>query len=411
MSLVPAALLFGAFALPSHREPRPSTSRYRALIASTCFGLAVVALLAPSVLAADLQRTVDELRVFARDKNDSAHFQQRLDQALRQHPLEPAVALYAADHAVRVGDPSAPRWISYTMQRAPGWASPHLIAASWLHRLGHTDQALLEVRSAETLQKGSAKDVVCAWIRPNTRASDLKRAAPLNNDAAGFYNRAASCPSTTAALRTELDELVLQGDPTNPSAAIRKARSLLARGDSKAASQLLKSAVLAAPANASLALEEAELLLSSGDAEGAQKSLELARKRGCDLHTPSTLTLEAKIFAALGDRKQMQEILLALRGDASGDPQKLASAERLRGELEASQGQIEAALSAYESADAHWPKSDARLRAATLAENHGRTMQAIRSYEILCRRDHTSSACKRAETLSKQRATPATLGK
>lgn len=355
-------------------------------------------LLAPRVIGGDTQSQADRL-TRAMQVDDDAAFQRTLDEALKQHPTEPVFPLLAGAHALRRNDPKAPKWLSISMIEAPGWGSPHLLAAEWLTRRGRLDQALLEIREAESRTPGAARDLVCEVIRTHGDMAHLERAAPTNGQVR-FYDRAVSCVGIEEDLRAAIDARILMIEPTYVSAVIRRAKRLNAQGDPDQASTLLDAALSAHPDSHRLWVMLAQAHISAGQPERALVDLDRAVKQGID--GTELLAIRARVFAALGDRESMAATLTRLRGLAKGNGRMLAAARLLEGDLEASVGNVEGALEAYRSADHADPSSSALHNAALLALRSGRRRQAYQAYRELCRRDASSAACKRRDEIGRE---------
>jgi len=352
---------------------------------------AACVLLAPRVTGGDTQSQADRL-TRAMQAGDDADFQRTLDEALKQHPTEPVFPLLAGAHALRRNDPKAPQWLSISMIEAPGWGSPHVLAAEWLNRSGRLDQALLEVREAESRTPGAARNLICEIVRTHRDVAHLERAAPTNGQVR-FYDRAASCVGLEEELREAIDARILSIELTHVSAVTRQAKRLNVRGNSDQASALLDAALSAHPESGRLwAMLAATHILDRALEQGIE---------GNEL-----LVTRARAFAALNDRESMIATLTRLRGLAKGNARKLAAARMLEGDLEASVGNVEGALEAYREADRADPSSSALHRAAVFAARMGRRRQAYKAYRELCRRDSSSAACKRRDEIGRELGAP-----
>lgn len=376
----------------AHRAPKR-----RLFILWTVF-LIGSCLLAPHVIGGDTQFQADQL-TRAMEAGDEAGFQQTLERALKQHPTEPVFPLLAGAHAVRRNDPRALQWLSVTMIEAPGWGSPHVLAAEWLNRLGRLDQALLEVREAENRTGGAGRDLVCEILVAHQDIAHLERAAPIDA-AVRFYDRAAACVGLQEELREAIDARILSIDSTHVSAVARQAKRFKQRGDTDRASALLDAALTAHPDSSRLWAALAATHIAAEQPEIALADLDRAVESG--IESKELLVTRARVFAALDDRESMIATLTRLRGLARGDGGKLAAVQLLEGDLEASLGNVESALEAYRAADQADRDSPALHKAAALAARTGRQRQAYQAYRELCGRDSNSAACKRRDEIGRQ---------
>lgn len=403
---VVAAAGLGALAAPSNEGgplPRDAgRSTKRSLVALAAVLSVAVVLFAPRTVGGDT-RALSETLARATETGDDRVFQKTLKEALRRHPSEPVFPLLAAAHGLRTGDPSAPRWLSIAMAEAPGWASPHLLAARWLRQIGRSEQALLEIREAERRTPGVSLELLCEILRGDSAIEVLEVAAPSTSDAA-FYDRATRCSGLDEGFRSAIDEQVLSMDSTHPGAAARKANRLTQRGEVDAAIALLTEALVVHPEDARLWVRLVSAHLADRSPRSALEALDRAAAQGVD---PEVLLVpRARVYAALGDGEGMQAALSRLRGLARGNSKQLAASYVLEGDLEASNENIERALDAYRTADRVDPTSPALSKAAALAERAGLRTQAYQAYRELCIRHPGGFACQRRDQLSRRLGAP-----
>ena len=397
---VVAAAALGALLAPNQDgsvDVDSSHTKWRLITLGAAL-LAAGVSLAPRVIGGDTQAQADQL-TRAMQAGDDADFQRRLEKALKQHPAEPVFPLLAGAHAVRRNDPRAPQWLSVAMIEAPGWGSPHVLAAEWLHRRGHLDQALLEMREAESRTGGAARDLVCEILTAHQDIAHLERATP-DDAPVRFYDRAASCVGLQEELREAIDARILSIESTHVSAVARQANRFKLKGDTDQASALLDAALSAHPESSRLWAALAATHIAAEQPELALADLDRAVASG--IESKELLVTRAKVFAALDDRESMIATLTQLRGLAKGNAPKLALARLLEGDLEASLGSVERALEAYREADRADPSSPGLRKAAALADRTGQRSRAYQSYRELCRRDSRSTACKRRDELGRQ---------
>jgi len=396
--VVVVAALLGT-ALPAQAA---SDGRHARTLSLACFGVfvAVFAALSPRVLQSDTQSIVDRLTQYMQ-ADDQARFEATLRHGLALHPGEPALALLAGAYAGRKRHPDAARWLSIVMDEAPDWAAPHAIAARLLVAEGRTDQALLEIREAESRRPGSASEVICELLIRSPRMEYIERSAPDRDQRIAFFNRtAASCGRVPADLRAAIDAAILKDEPTNPGAALREGQRLTNSGRADEAIDLLERAVGSNPDDVTLWLAIIRGHLQAGDAVAARSVLDRASSRHLDARALSEA--KARVEAGLGETEAMRATLVQLRGRAEGDVSLIARSFVLEGELEASLGHIDAALAAYEAADAASPTVPALQHAARLALDSGRPSFARRVYQVLCRRQPGGPACTQEAKLSKE---------
>lgn len=394
IAVVVAAMLGSLLPAPntSHESP---VLRVPTTLAAV-FAVVLVAL-GPSVLGSDTQSIVDEL-TRAMESDDEERFRAALARGLALHPAEPAFPLLAGTYAGSRTDADAPRWLSVAMEEAPGWAAPHLVAAQLLLDEGLFDQALIEIREAEERHPGSGQSMVCEVLTRSPSLNPLERAAPGGDLRVPYLDRAAACQGLPATLRAEIDAVILQSDPTRPSAVLRQVRRLVSQGQGAEAEALLERSLADNPDDVRLWVAITTARLSGGDIAAAASALDAARARGLDSR-PLTES-QARLEAAQGQTEQMRATIGRLRGQSRGEARLVAASFLVEGDLEASLGNVDEALAAYEAADVANPRTPALQRAAKLAEKAGRHSRARRFYQQLCRRQPNGPSCAEEDRMS-----------
>jgi len=379
-----AALLLGAVVWPRDLPPA------RAFVPPAPqlgLGLAVVGacgllLLGPRVARVDLHGVEEALRASI-EAGDHSTFEDRLEEAMRAHPSEPALPMLAAVEASRRSDPSILRWINRAMQLAPGWAAPHALTAYWLAQRGRIDQALLEVREAESRAPGSTGALVCLLRRADPRPAAPWRAAPEGPGRSTFLDRAAACPDLDAARAEAIDRALLDEAAPPLQAVLRQARRELDAGRPAEARALLDAQRTHHPRSIRVTLLRVRAMTALGDVEGALRALREAQTWSPD--RSSLLEEEARIHAAAGDEEGMHDALARLRGASGGRGPALAEAYVLEGDLERGREHPERALRAYEAAHRHDPDALLPLRkVASVAESLGLYVRAESAARRLC---------------------------
>jgi hypothetical protein len=315
------------------------------------------------------------------------------ERELRLHPAEPILALAAAEAAARSQSPAAAAWINRAQSVAPRWSAPHLTAARWLISLGKVDQAVLEVRAAETTHAGSAEALVCSLRKNGYGTQALIRAAPPGSPGAKFFNRAVLCANSNEAENEVLDHEALRRDPQLSVVARRQARRLINQGDITEAIDLLAS--IREPDQATRA-RLAHAHLRNGQPE---RGLEALRPVLASTSHPDLLRAAATIYAATGEYDAVARVGARMRAVALTDPVSLARSELFLGALYEKHGQLTSALRSYESAIRFQETPQTLGAVARTAERLGHRTRALAAYRRLCRLEQTE-ACAQAERLA-----------
>lgn len=395
---VVAAAVLGAVA----ESPRVGS---RAPLRNFCLAASVFAfvgaLLAVSMHGRDLFTLERRARAaLERGDDDAAGAFARRGLAL--HPSEPIFALVGAEVAVRKNEPSAGRWINRAQDLGPLWSAPHLLAARWLFSLGQMDQALIEIREAEALRPGSARETICTLLVARQDPAIALRAAPKGIAGAQLLDRAARCLPLQSPVAVTIDQSARELDATLPGPATRQARRLLAADrPSDAVELLLQLPELDIASRRILA----EAYVRADDPESAAEviaPLIHLRKVPSDV-----LRTAASVFLILDDERSFQLVTSRLRGQTGGKAQLLAEVELFLGELYETHRRYASALRAYEDSNNAHPSRKALVAIARSAEAMGNRQRALLTYRHLCRSDGGKGpACVSAEELAKPRGLP-----
>jgi len=105
-------------------------------------------------------------------------FESLLADALAGYHQDPVFTLLASGRAVANRTPKAGAWLNLVMQRAPGWASPHLQAAVWLEGFNRLDQAALELSLAVDRDSAFSRTAMCEFISRHPQVDLIWQAAP-----------------------------------------------------------------------------------------------------------------------------------------------------------------------------------------------------------------------------------------
>jgi tetratricopeptide (TPR) repeat protein len=306
------------------------------------------------------------------------------------HPSEPSFPLIGAGVAVAQGEEAAPTLINRAMELAPGWASPHELAASWLLRRGRSDQALLEVREAAVRDHKAAGAILCRMLGGNAPATIAFRAAPDGREGIPLLENAAKCLAPDPARAEVVDAEILRRDPSALEPQLRRVRRLLVQTDARGAEREARALAARHPESDAVIAAWAETLLAIGQPAGALDTVRDAQERGGDMET--LLRIEARAHAALDDADAMREAVERLRILAAGDARHLAEAMRLRATLEAELGNQAQALEVLENAQRLDPRRSTLVRIARLAETLGARERARRAYAELASEEPETAA-------------------
>ena len=363
-----------------------------------CTVISVVSLLGAALALSLHGRDVFTLEMRSRaalEQENHTEARELVRDGLSLHPSEPILGLAGAEVAVREHDPSAGRWINRAQALAPLWSAPHLLAARWLFSLGEMDQALIEIREAETLRPGSARVTICSLLREGKDPAIALRAAPPGAEGAKFLDRAALCLPIQSPAAIAIDEAGRARDPTLPAPATRQARRF--RRDDRpleAVEVLRRVPKLDVEGTRTLA----EAYMQANDATAAARTIApLLSQRTVP---SSVLRTAASIYLATGHDSDVQMVASRLRGQTSGKAKPLADVELFLGQLYESHRRYALALKAYEDSALAQESRTALVAIARVAEAMGNRERALLTYRRLCRFDGgKGEACASAQEL------------
>ena len=305
-----------------------------------------------------------------------------VDRGLALHPSEPIFALSGAELAVREGDPSAARWLNLAQSLAPLWSAPHLLAARWLFSIGKMDQALVELRKAESLQPGSARETICTLLREAQDPAIALRAAPEGPAGVRLLDRSAQCLPLQSPVAVAIDEEARRLDPNTIGPTSRQARRLLAAGRPAEAAELLSSLSELDIGSTKIL---AEAYLRSDDVGAAENAIAAVLRRP---RLPAdVLRTAASIYARTGNDEELDSVASRLRGLTSGKRDALADVEFFLGRLYESNQRPALALSSYQSSLRSKETREALEAVARTASAVGDRPRALSAYRRLCRLD------------------------
>ena len=321
-----------------------------------------------------------------------------IDAGVRNHPLEPGVVLIGAWQALRTSHPRAGRWLNRSMELAPEWAGPHLLAARWLWSIGARDQAALELREAETLLEGHGVSTACEWARADetTAATLALRAAPVDaTTGARFLERIAQCAGSRSATAEAIDRELLDRGADLAGPHVRQA----ARTDDGAerAIYLQRAVERVEGADARREIQVAlARALSRADRAGEAASL-LDRLDG----PHDRPWLEARVEAAILGAEDADEddLVQSLKGLAHGSPTELARIHVFLSRIRARGGELHQSLADLERASRLAPDPRTTREIAVTAESAGNLGRAARAYGELCGDSPGSNDCRQLERL------------
>lgn len=400
IAVVAVALI--AFAL----APSPSEQRHRSSseasngprqmsFAVLVFAALSASLVAPRASTLDLPESEDRIRTTLRERRDA---RTELRSALTLHPSEPVFALLAAADASMRSDRSALRWINRAMALAPHWTSPHLVAADWLRRHGATDQALLEIREAATLNPRGVSGTFCRILLGSPSLDTVLRAAPAGDDALVFMNLAASCPGISKQLEGDIDAKISADFPRFLPARQRLARRLVAAAEFEQAIAILEESMRIDPHDIRTRLSLGDARLQADRPAAALDAIRDAQPSNVN-DAAAVIRIRIRATAALHDESAMEEAIAELRGLTGGTPRTLANALSFIANVEARRGNFAAAMRYETEAYRSYPQEASMLAVARAAERLGDSSRAYQAYGEVCRRFGTASACSSRDRL------------
>lgn len=387
IGIVASAALAAATArrTPSTTASERSITTPRALVISAVvLALALAITRSGTSLERDMRALRDSLVA-----QDFVDFDARVASALRMHPRNPALALYAAAAArVRDRDETVP-WLNLAMRSASAWWSPHQEAARFFQQRRRFLQAAHEAKIVADTSRDHGLQLACELAHRGMPARHLARIAPSTAPGA-FLARVVTCaPAPTAA--SLHDTLMTWRKP--PVASFTRAFSAaVAARDPEALDALVRRGRGLHPRSATFALEAARALGTIG--RHAEAHAELRRARGLGAPPAETSLVEATTYAAQRDVARMRRALAAYRDAQPSDLDVLARAEVTTAQLELHAGSPSAAIRAYERA--FELNGDASHLAAivVIAEQSRFGARGLVARRQLCAQEPTHTLCR-----------------
>lgn len=386
--LMAVATLLAAAALEPHESATtrvPAKARPSAWLAVPAV-TSVITLMGLPLLGTDLPTRREAIEA-AIQRRDWPEADARVEQALRERPGEPALVLLGAAARAQRDDPSAVAWLNGAMRLAPRWSSPHLVAAEWLVRHGHPNQAWLELREVERRDPMRSVPSGCVLLVSTRSADEAIRVMGAESGGNGYLETMVEyCHDASPEAVARLDAHLLEGG--EPGARVRAARQAIQAEDAARALVLLDGLP---EDQVAIELVRASALVRTG--RGAEAVARLRRLHVESADRSAWLTQLADAQAATGDLDGMRETLATLQGQAGGDGATLADAMIFEGDLEARVGNPAEAYAAYQRSDGVDPSRggvDHALRlAASLGDTH--RLQFLRTH--LCARNPADPRC------------------
>lgn len=412
---VVAATLFAAAVAPRPERDSPPPRHLRRLHMLritplvAVAGLVSAALVGPILQRDSLEGVRAELEA-ATGPGARPRFRATLERAVELHPAEPVVPLLAGAEAVLHDDPSAMRWLGRAMHLAPFWAAPHVQAARFLARAGHSDQALLEIREAATLAPRAPVDLACAMLELRPDAALLLRAAPPSEPhRAEFLEAAVRCLRDHPEQVERVDRAMLESDPSLVMPRARIATRRTQAGDPEAALEMLEPIVRAGTHRADVWTAWARAMIAVGRPSEVPPRL-LDVERSAD-EPARVIEARARAAAAAGDPLGASEAVDALRGLAGGSARHLARAAALEAALARRMGNHAESLAHLQEARRLEPTPERIEQVARQAEALGAAAVAADAWRELCalRPDHPR-ACRGGRGESGGRSEQRTVG-
>ncbi|HMI90189.1 MAG TPA: tetratricopeptide repeat protein, partial [Polyangiales bacterium] len=381
VSVLAAVALACATAERTDTAPRRSATFRTGLSALALATIVAAVTLGPSLMR-EYPNAVDARVRAAIARGSRQRVMEEVAIGMFAYPSEPSFALLAASDALHRKDPTAGRWINRALQLAPGWASAHAMAATWLWNGGHHKQALLELAAAARADLsgiGQARDFTCRFAEVWTRG--VVSVAAKTNDPALFLELISKCPGLTSAQRAEVDHGLLHYDPKSGRARLRQAQRARLEGHLEQALALVREVQKDHPALPDAIVLEGQLLLQMNRLAEARTAI--ARGARIAPADPRVREIELQILTKLGDRRALTRVFSALRGNAE-DAHELAMLYHREAAIDVTLGNPGAALRAYQQAYDIAAEPESLRALASTAQSMGDVNRARRLYAQLC---------------------------
>ncbi|MCG8555600.1 MAG: hypothetical protein MJD61_09995, partial [Proteobacteria bacterium] len=335
-------------------------------------------------------------------EGNGEEFDRLLKRAVQLYPSEPVFAMLAATDRIGRQGTKPGIWLNRAIELAPGWPSPHLLAAGWLHRAGHRSQAWLELRAAAQIRPEAARETACRYLREETALEPALKTAPTEPQRRRTYLiRMSSCLPLQSRIAELLDAYLISSYPEEPDPWARQAARLARRGHHGESVALLGRAPATPDPHQRVRIALISVLIGSGH---EAQALELSRTLPTDRTARrKILILRARASARLGDAAEVRTAIEELKGLAGGSAAQVSETLSLLAALESELGNEGNALRALEEAHRVDPRQGYLARVALLAERLGDLPRALKAYSELCVRDphHGSSCAERARLSSR----------
>lgn len=367
-----------------------ATSRGQGARAALAVALALAVLvLGPVAIRNDVERLVEGLG--QRPRVSAPELSLLGARTASFHPREPGLFLALGAHGIASRWPYAMRSLNRAMELAPGWPAPHVVAAAYFLARGSLDQARIEVREAESRQRGAAMGLACELVARRPDKVFVLTMAPVRKAPRfAFLDAVATCPGMPGPLRDELDSMMVRAGDAPLGARLRDVERKLAAGDSAAAIAASEALVREQPLEPSSHLLRARAYEASHDVDRALRSL-----RGAEPHVTNPrplLHLEAEIAVRARRPDAMRDAVERLRAVDPGSADAQAAALLSLGRYEDQLGNAGKAIAAYRDADSLSPATNGLQYAADIAQRQGQTALAAQLYAIVCDRGEPGSA-------------------
>lgn len=405
---LPAAVCLAAV-LPRVQSSSHAWLRHTGLRATSLTGLiASVVLLAvygPSAVSNDSLIVHARLLELHRSQDNEA-FWGPFSRSATAHPADPVLALLAAGQRLKENHRDAPFWINRTMDLAPGWGGPHILAAHWLASKGRRGQALGELRLAVERDPERSLSELCSWIEQTPTAQTVLALTPASGTSrARALDIGGRCLGKAPSEAEKIDALLLGEVPGHIDATLRQTqRDIAAKrwSEAIARARVLQSV---APTLAEPYQLEAQALIAQGEPQAASQRLAAALPRTSDRR--SVLIHLASAYTSAKDAEGMRRTIEQLRMVSAGNTDGLARSAALLSHCESQLSNHARALKAIREAYSLLPLPEFLETAASLAAHLGQTDFAMSAWEELCAKhpDHPSY-CSARDALRETRATP-----